>query len=105
MVWNSSWSYASIAFEDRPPLRDEGLVGAREVAGQHAQRLGLRLGLDRLLERHGPLLMQHRLGDAVREGRAGREIACERLRRGQQLAWFAEPVEEAPALGLVAAHR
>ena len=96
---------AQLPSNTRLLLRDEGLVGAREIAGQHAERLRLRLGLDRLVDRHRPLLVQHRLGDAVGEGRARSELARQRLRIGEQRLGCAQPVEEAPALGLLAAER
>jgi hypothetical protein len=50
--------------------------------GEHADRLRLRLGFDRLLDGHRPFLVQHGLGDAVGEGRAVGELAGQRLRLG-----------------------
>jgi len=44
-----------------------------EVGVLHAQRLRLRLGLDRLAERQRVLALEHLLGHRVRERRAGRE--------------------------------
>src|SRR5678815_6032192 len=51
-----------VALEAGLLLRGEGLVGAREVLGLHADRLRLGLGLERLLDREVPLLMQAFLG-------------------------------------------
>jgi hypothetical protein len=46
----------SVALEHGFLFRDEGLVGAAEILGLHADRLGLRLGLDRLFDAHVPFL-------------------------------------------------
>src|SRR5262249_49732415 len=54
--------HALVAFEHRFGLGCEGLVGAGEIPGLHADGLGLRLGLDRLVEPHAPFLVQAALG-------------------------------------------
>ena len=66
---------SSVSLENRRGLGDEGLVGAREVTGLHADRLRLRLGLDGLVDAHRPLLVEQRLGHHMREGRAARRCA------------------------------
>ena len=42
----------------------------RKSCGRHADRLGLRLGFDHLVDAHRPFLVQHGLGHAMREPRA-----------------------------------
>ena len=85
---------------------DEGVVGAGEVFGLHADRLGLGFGFDRLLEAHGPFLVELGLGHHVGEGRAGGDALGERhaLRRRASAAED-EAVEEAPGGGFVGGHR
>jgi hypothetical protein len=62
-------------------LRREGAVGALEVLGLHADRLRLRLGLDRA-SIHAPFLVEHLLGHRVREGRpVGKRRRAPALRR------------------------
>src|SRR5262245_5783092 len=79
--FSTRWLYAalphliSIALEHRLLLGGESAEGAREILGRHAQRLGHRLGLDRLFDRHRPFHLQHALGHGVGEGRPVREIA------------------------------
>src|SRR5262249_12919111 len=51
----------SVAFEHRLFFFDERVVGAAEVFRLHADRLRLGLGLDELVDRHVPLLVEHRL--------------------------------------------
>ena len=70
----------SVSLEHRTRLRGERAIRALEIARAHADRLRLRFGFDRFVDAHAPFLMQHLLGDAVREGRAGDEIGGELLR-------------------------
>ena len=95
---------SSIPLENGLFLRDERLVGALEVAGLHADRLGLRLGLDRLVEAHRPFLVELRLGDAVREGRAGNDAPRYLHRVRLESIGLDETVVETPALALGGAH-
>src|SRR5512134_872055 len=74
-----------VALELRLLLGDERVVGALEVLGLHADRLRLGLGLERLLDRLVPFLVQALLGHGMRERRAvgqtlrNREGASEKL--------------------------
>src|SRR5215467_14620035 len=67
-----------VALERRFLLGYKGAVGALEILALHADRLRLRFGLDGLVEAHRPFMSELRLGDAVGEGRARRDPACER---------------------------
>src|SRR6185295_18631969 len=58
---------ASAALELGLALSDERFVGLAEVVRVHADLLRLRLGLERLPERHGGLAVEHLLGHAERE--------------------------------------
>src|SRR6185312_7845939 len=71
----------SAALELRLALGDERLVRLAEVARRHADLLRLRLGLERLLERHAGLAVEHLLGHAEREQRTGGQLLGERARR------------------------
>ena len=55
----------------------------RKSADRHTDRLRLGLGLERLIEAHVPLLVQHALGHGMREGRAGGELGGERAGLGE----------------------
>ena len=57
----------SVSREGRLALRREGLEGAPEIAGRHADRLRLRFRLDHLVDPHRPFLVEHGLGHAMRE--------------------------------------
>src|SRR5690349_12870841 len=94
-------SLTSIPLEHRLFLRNEGAVGALEVAGLHADRLCLRLGLDRLVEAHRPFLVELRLGDAMGEGRSRNNPLGEVKRFLLQSAPIDQPVEETPALAFL----
>ena len=85
------------ALEHRLLLRDEGLVGAVEVLRLHADRLRLRLGLDRLVDAHVPFLVQH-ASWSCRGRRSGRRRARRAQSHGrrQQRLRRDEAVEEAP---------
>ena len=86
-------------------LREKRAVCAPEVLGLHADRLSLGFGLDRCVEAHVPLLVEHRLGHHVGEGRPRGEPCRELQRLIQQLLAWAEPVVEAPAQALFGIHR
>src|SRR5262245_23306365 len=92
----------SIALEHRLLFGGESTIGAREVLRLHAQCLGHRLGLDRGLHRHRPFHLQHALGHGIGEGRPGRKLGRELLRLAEYRAALGEPIEEAPAFGLLA---
>ena len=92
----------SIALETGLALGGEGLEGAAEILGRHADRLRLRLGFDDLVEAHRPFLMQHRLGHAVGEPRAvGERARAARRPRSAVAPARMQRVEEAPALALL----
>ena len=86
-------------------LGHKRVVGALEVLGLHADGLRLRLGLDRLVERHRPFLIEHGLGHHVREGRSlGESLGqCDGL--ALQHIGGHDAVEESPALALLRRHR
>ncbi len=86
----------SVALEHRLLLGDESLVGAREILRLHADRLGLRLGLDGLFETHAPFLVEHGLGHHVCERRPRRDAAGIIERFGFELIGGHDAVEEAP---------
>src|SRR4029078_3475680 len=75
----------SVALEFGLPFFGESLKGAGEVGGRHADCLGLRLHLDGRLKAYRPFRVELGLGDAVGEGRAGREYAGEGLRLGERI--------------------
>src|SRR5262249_1840131 len=77
-------SRASVACKVGFFLAHERLVGALVVLGLHADRLRLRLGLDRIVDAHAPFLVDAALGHGVREGRTGGERFCHALRIGQK---------------------
>src|SRR3954469_12700027 len=85
-------------------LGDERAIRAAEILGLHADRLRFGFGFDRLVDAHVPFLVQGLLGDAVREGRAAREIVGESLGLGEHAPRRAQPVEEAPALAFIRTH-
>ena len=87
-----------MSLEDRFPLLGESVIGAREILGLHAQRLGDGLLLDGVVDAHCPLHVQHPLGDAVGECRPIRKAGGEGLRLREQRIRRDEAVEEAPAL-------
>src|SRR5215813_14491195 len=93
----------SIALESGLLLGGEGAERARKILRLHAQRLGDRLGLDRALDRHRPFHVEHALGHRVGESRSGGKFGGELLRQRQHGVGRGEPVEEAPALRLLAA--
>src|SRR5690606_13674982 len=95
----------SIPLEYWTLFRDEGAVGALEVARLHADRLRLRFRLDRLIKAHRPFLVELRLGDAMREGRAGCQLLRQLQRFGLECVGFNEAVVVAPALAFRRAHR
>ena len=67
------------ASEHRCLLGCKGLKGALEVLCLHADGLRLRFGLQSLVQRHGPFLMQHGLGHTVRKRRATGQVFGHRL--------------------------
>ena len=70
----------------------------------HADGLRLRLGLNRLLNCHGPLLLQHGLGHALSKGGAHSQLGGQCLRPGQQVGRFVQAVEKTPGQALGAGH-
>ena len=76
-----------------------------KILGLHADRLRLRFGLDRFIDAHVPLLVQLRLGHAVREGRAGGQALGQPQRFGRQRVGCHQAVEKAPAFAFIGAHR
>jgi hypothetical protein len=66
-------------------VRDEGAIGAAEILRLHADRLGLGLGLDRLVDAHAsiPGAMHASWLMRVREGRAAGQLVRQRLRPAQ----------------------
>src|SRR5687768_13866017 len=60
----------SVPFEPRLGLGRERLECTAEIAGGHALRLRLGLGVDQVVEAHVPFLVQHALGDAMGQPRA-----------------------------------
>jgi MFS family permease len=94
----------SIALEDRLSFGGEGAIGAAVIARLHADRLRLRLGLDRLIDGHVPFLMQAHLSHGVGEGRPGCKLGGKRDRVRQHGFRLDQPVEEAPALALLRRH-
>ena len=52
----------SVSFKRRFFLGYKGFKGTGEIFGLHADRLGLGLGLDGLVQTHVPFLIEHRLG-------------------------------------------
>lgn len=53
-------------------------IGAVVILGHHANGLGLGLGFNGLLYRHGPLLVQHGFGDAIGKGGAAGQFVGQR---------------------------
>src|SRR5690606_28501384 len=90
----------SVPLEGGPLLCYERFIGAFIVPGLHADRLRLRLGLDGVVDRHAPFLMNAALGHCMREGRAVSERARGVLRLLKQGFRLDQTVGEAPALGL-----
>jgi hypothetical protein len=90
--------------EDRAFLGDEGAVGALEVAGLHADGLGLGLGLDGLHQSHGPFLVELGLGHGMGEGGALGEPQREGARFLVQALRCMERVPEPPGETLLGAH-
>src|SRR3546814_10101349 len=71
----SDWSSDVCSSDLRGALRREGLERAAEVVRLHADRLRLRLHLDRGIKRDVPIDVKLGLGHAVSEGRPGGEVA------------------------------
>ena len=72
-----------------------------EIRVLHAQRLRLRLGLDRGTERHRVLALEHLLGHRVRERRAGGELGGPLLgQRDRGITVGDDPIDEADPLGM-----
>ncbi len=82
----------------------ERFESAAEILALHADGLRLRFGLQRLLDAHIPLLIEHVLGHAVRERRPRHQTARQARRLRQQLIGRDQLIEEAPALALFRRH-
>src|SRR5207302_472767 len=99
----SGQSGPSVAFERGFALGVERLVSAPEVPRLHADRLRLRLHLDRRVETDVPFLVQHLLRHGMREGRPGGELRRNLERRRQRR--IGNAVEKAPGEAFFGAHR
>src|SRR5580698_3599152 len=95
----------SVSFEYWTRFRRKRAIRAFEVVRAHADGLGLRLGFDRFVDAHAPFLVQHLLGDAVREGRSSNEFSGQFRGFVEQGIGFAQAVIEAPGMTFVAACR
>src|SRR5690606_3681359 len=95
------WCRSSIALENRFLLGDKSFVCAAEVAGLHADRLCLRLGLNCFVNAHAPLLVHGFFGDAMCKGWT-RGNACSQCLCGcEQLVGRMQSVEETPCEAFV----
>src|SRR5688572_2340141 len=95
----------SIALEARFFLLHERFVRPLEVAGLHADRLRLAFGLERLLDRLAPFLVQALLRHRMRERRSVGQAACHLLRARKHALGRNQIVEIAPREAFFGAHR
>src|SRR5690349_21741843 len=84
----------SVTLELRDALVRKSFVSAVEIAGLHAARLRFRFHLKRFFDADVPFGVELLLGDRVRDVRAARQIARERLRVGEHIV--ADAVPEPP---------
>ena len=64
------------------------------------KRLSHGLGLDGVVDTHGPFHVEHAFGQPGREGRPFGDAPGEVLRRRHEIPCLDQPVEEAPAFSL-----
>ena len=86
----------SVAFENGTLLRDERVIRTTKICRQHTECLRLRLGVDRVVHTHRPLLMEHRFCQRMRERRTGCDLGGQRHRIGQEYVRATDAIEETP---------